>query len=260
MIVAILLAATSPSVAYAEEGQGAAQQGDGAISLATGTTPTVAAPEAKARAWSGEAEAGVITANGNSRSESLRARFKLEYEPGAWKHGLRSDFVRVSEGGETTTEQFTAAGKSERTLTPRSYLFGTARWENDRFAGYGPRISEAAGYGRRFPFSDRLKLALEAGGGGRHTWFSDGTRESEVILRLAADLTWKLGEASEFSENAFSEFGEEDVHSESSTSLKVRVNESFSLKVNVTVKHDTVVPDDRQKIDRITSLTLVYDL
>jgi len=50
------------------------------------------------------------------------------------------------------------------------------------------------------------------------------------------------------------------VHSESSTSLKTKVNTSFSMKVNMTLKHDTVVPAEHYKTDTITSVTLVYDL
>jgi putative salt-induced outer membrane protein len=89
---------------------------------------------------------------------------------------------------------------------------------------------------------------------------SEGTRQNETIARLAGKMMGKFAALSDFTEEAFSEFGEHTVHSESSTSLKTRMNESFSLKLNVTVKHNTVVPQGKDKTDTISSMILVYDL
>ena len=212
------------------------------------------------RHWKGEVEAGVINTTGNSRNQSLRARMKLQLRTGNWRYGLTGDFLQVQEGGTTTTEYFSAMIKADRTLNEANYLFSLARYESDRFAGYRPRVAEAAGYGRRFSFSDRIRIDTEIGVGGRHTWYTDGTRTSEGIVRLAFALRWKVGGSSELSEEVFSEFGEHDVYTESQTSLKTKINARFALKANVTVKHDTVVPDERYKTDTITSLTPVYDL
>ena len=224
------------------------------------TTGSAEPGQQAASLWSGEVEAGFINTAGNSRSESMRARLKLQYEPGTWKHGLTGDFIQVSERDKITTEQFNAALKSDRALSVRSYLFVNGRYDTDRIAGYSPRVTESAGYGRRFPFTDRMVLEAETGAGGRHTWNTDGSKMSEAIVRLAVRYIWKFGSMSEFSESALSEFGESNVHSESQTSLTTRINSKFSLRVNVTVKHDTVVPVDRHKTDMITSMTLVYDL
>jgi putative salt-induced outer membrane protein len=229
------------------------------VSHAT-TTGSAEPGQQAASLWSGEVEAGFINTAGNSRSENMRARLKLQYEPGTWKHGLTGDFIQVSDQDKITTEQFNAALKSDRALSVRSYLFVNGRYDTDRIAGYSPRVTESAGYGRRFPFTDRMVLEAETGAGGRHTWNTDGSKMSEAIVRLAVRYIWKFGSMSEFSESAFLEFGDSNVHSESQTSLTTRINSDFSLRMNVTVKHDTVVPVDRHKTDMITSMTLVYDL
>jgi putative salt-induced outer membrane protein len=244
----------APSLAQASEGSAADREGAAA---ASGKEITASPPS---RSWDGEAEAGVVATNGNTRSDNLRARVKLQYLRGRWQHGLASDYLRFAEGGMTTAEQFNAAVKSDRALTARSYAFIGALYSTDRFAGYSPRISASTGYGRRFPFSASVQIEAEAGAGGRHTVFTDGARENEAILRLAAKLRWQLSMTSEFTEDAFSEIGSRNTHSESQTSLKARINAAFALKLNVTVKHDTVVPQDRYKTDTITSVTLVYDL
>jgi putative salt-induced outer membrane protein len=212
------------------------------------------------RAWKGEVEAGFIGAFGNSRSQSLRGRMKLQYKQGLWSNDLNADLVRMQENGTTTTEQFTVAAQSRRALSERSYWYLGARYETDRIAGYSPRISESTGPGRTWLFGDRLQLSAEAGVGGSQTWTTENTRQNEAILRLAGKMMWKFAATSEFTEDAFSEFGEHNVYSESSTSLKMRMNESFSLKFNVTVKHNTVVPPGKDKTDTISSMTLVYNL
>lgn len=235
----------------------------GFVSLAAAqdsASAPVSSPTMTARPWKGEIEAGLITANGNSKSESHRARLQLSYAAGPWKHGGSAETVRVSERGATTTEQYTASIKTTRSLSTRSYAFGTTRYEADRIAGYSPRVAESVGYGRRFLLSERLLFEAEAGPGGSHTWYTDGTRKSEAILRLALRAAWKIGVTSELSEDAFSELGEKNVHTESQTSFKSRINASFSLKMNVQIKHNTVVLADRHKTDTLTSVTLVYDL
>jgi putative salt-induced outer membrane protein len=261
-VAPFVLCASLRSVAQEAPGPDAAPTAPATVSTAPSSTAAGAEEPGRKpdRPWKGEAEAGIINATGNSRSESVRARIKLQYEPGQWRHALTGDFIRVAEQGITTTEQYNAAWKSDRALSRRSFVYGAARYETDRIAGYSPRVAESAGYGRKFPFSDRLRLEAEAGAGGRHTWATDGTRKSEAIVRIASRFFWGFGAQSEFSEEAFSEFGDENVHSESQTSLKTRINADFSMKANVTVKHDTVVAADRHKTDTITSLTLVYDL
>ncbi len=224
------------------------------------TTPTGTAEQAEVRKWTGEVEAGGVVTSGNSESQSLRARLKLQHEAGSWKEGVAADYVKVSEQGADSAEQFTATLRADRTLTKRSYLYADGRYEANRAAGLSPRVAETAGYGRRFLFSEQVRLETEAGVGGRHTWATDGTRKSEPIGRLAVNFLWQFGAASEFSEKAFSEFGDRNVYSESNTSLKTRIDSSFSLKINLAVKHNTVVPEAQHKTDSITSVTLVYDL
>jgi putative salt-induced outer membrane protein len=251
----------SPAGAEPADRQAPLEAGSDEVASTATTSMTTSQPTATTkRPWRGEAEAGYIRTAGNSRTETARTRMKIVYSHDRWSHGATADYLRTAERGVSTAEQFTGTLRSDRSLTERSYLYVNVRYESDRFAGYRPRLSETTGYGRRIPLGDRGRFEAEAGAGGRQVWATDGSRERGAIMRLAARVLLPFGAASEFSEEAFSEMDGDNVHSESSTSLKTRINADFSLKTNVTAKHDSAVPDGRQKTDTITSITLVYDL
>lgn len=209
--------------------------------------------------WNGEAELGVILTSGNTKTSSVNAKFKLDNERARWRNHFGVEYLRTSDRSVTTAERYVAAAKSDYKLDDVNYIVGTLRYENDRFSGFTYRISESIGYGHRFINTDAVVLEAEAGAGGRHTKFLDGTRDNEEIVRLAAKYAWKFSPTSEFQEAAFSEIGQTNTHSESETSLKLKMNAKLAMKLSVLVKHDTVVPVGKVKTDTLSSVNLVYD-
>ena len=209
--------------------------------------------------WDGEGELGVIVTSGNTKTSSVNAKLKFDNERPRWRNHISAEYLRTSESSVTTAERYVLAGKSDYKLDHRNYLVGTLRYENDRFAGFTYRVSESIGYGHRFIDSKTTVFETEAGAGGRHTKFLDGTRDNEAIVRLAARYDWKFTPTSEFSEAAFTEIGQSNTHSESETSLKLKMNAKLAMKLSVLVKHDTRVPVDKVKTDTLTSVNLVYD-
>lgn len=209
--------------------------------------------------WSGDAELGVIITTGNTSTRNVNAKFKLENERRRWHHTFTADYLRASDSGNLTAQRGVAALKSDYNLSEISYVVGTLRYENDQFSGYAYRVSGTAGYGRRLIKTPTIALDGEAGAGARHSKLDDGSREDDGIVRLAVNFGWKLSPTSEFREDVFTEAGQNNAHSESHTSLKVKVNGNFAMKLGVLVKHDTVVPAGKVKTDTLTSVTLVYD-
>ena len=49
-----------------------------------------------------------IKTAGNTRTESTRARLRVQYEQDQWRHGATGDFVRTAEQGTATAERYTA--------------------------------------------------------------------------------------------------------------------------------------------------------
>ncbi len=250
------------SVALAEEPP--QEQADvyspGGIVLTEGTSTGAAAKAAIMPKWDGEAEAGIVMTGGNTQTESINTKFRIENERKRWRHRLNAEYFKASDKNLTTAERTSAAIKSDYKLGERHYLFAVVRYDSDTFSGYHTQISEVAGYGRRVVLSAGTRLETEAGFGGRHTRYVGGARKRDAITRLAVKFIHAFGAGTEFREEAFMEIGGDNTHTESVTSLKSRINSSFSMKLALSVVHNSRVPQDIKKTDTITSVTLVYDL
>jgi putative salt-induced outer membrane protein len=225
---------------------------------AVATDPPATAPPPSA--WGGEAEAGILATGGNTETESINTKLKIENERRRWRHRLNGLYYRSSDSGTTTAKRTTGTFKSDYQLTDADYLYGVVRYDSDRFSGYDAQTSETAGYGRRIPLGAGRKAELEAGAGGRQTRYVDGTRRSVAILRLAAKYTQVFWQASEFREEVLVESATDNTYTESVTSLKTKVNGNLSMKMAFTWTHNSYVPQDVRQTDTITSVTLVYDI
>ncbi len=234
----------------------------GAI-LALGAAQVSGAEEAETgpeEGWSGEAEVGFVATTGNSETESFNARFALRNEAYPWRHETRLEALRSSDEDETTAERYLFAHKSDYRFGENRYLFGTVRYEDDRFSGYDYRISETFGYGRRVYEEPGVSLDLEAGFGGRHSLPEESDeREDEVILRGAGNLIWQISPSARFTEQLFVESGDRNTFTESVSALKLKINGNLATKLSYTVRHNTDVPEYTENTDTISSVTLVID-
>lgn len=229
---------------------------------ALGFSNCVAAEEAVTETregWSGEAEVGLVATSGNSDTESFSARFALHNEDHPWRHETRLEALRSSDEDETTAERYLFAHQTDYRFDERRYLFGTLRYEDDRFSGYQYRVSETFGYGRRVVDDPKFTLELEAGIGGRHSKPEEGERIDETILRGAANLGWQVSPTARLSENLFVESGDENTFTESITALKLKINGNLATKISYTLRHNSDVPEGTEKTDTITAVTLVLD-
>ena len=75
---------------------------------------------------------------------------------------------------------------------------------------------------------------------------------------MAAKYAWEVSENAAFQQLLSSEIGSESTIYRSDSSIKATINGSLSMKVALTVKYNSVVPVDRDKMDTETSVTLVY--
>lgn len=218
------------------------------------------APSGVPPPWNAEAEVGIIMTGGNTETESTNVKFKVENERLRWRHRLDAEFLKISDAQAVTAEQYAATAKSDLKVDERDYFYLTGRYVDDVFAGYRYQASEAAGYGRRLLVMPQVILELEAGLGGRQTKYVDDTRDDDTILRAALKYVWKLGTQGELSEEAFTEIGGDNTHTESVTAVKNRLNGMLAVKLSFTLKHDSRVKPGTRKTDRTFAATLVFDL
>ena len=226
--------------------------------LFTGLLLSVAHAEepTKTSSWTGEIELGFVKTTGNTKTESTKVAAK---EVEKWRHSGNLEALKSSDNGNTTAERYFISGKTDYKFSKYEYWYATISYDDDRFSGFDYRVSESAGYGRRLIHEPDLTLDGEIGPGARQTKLDNGDTESELLARLAGNLKWKISDNSEFSEDVFTEIGEDATVSKSETALKANINSSLAMKLSYTIKHTSEVPDGVEKTDTETVVTLVYN-
>lgn len=207
---------------------------------------------------SGEGELGYTQTSGNTDTSSLNAKLGFSFEQAHWRNALQLEAVNKSDSEVTTAERYYGAAKSEYTLTPREYVFGTVDYEKDRFSGYAHRTNFGAGYGRRLIVSTPLTLNAEAGAGYRWSVLEPGGDQDEVTLRLSAGLAWLISDSAGFTQELVTVVGEEDTATRALSALTSKLVGQFSLRLSYLLNHHSTVPPGKTKTDTETAVTLVY--
>lgn len=212
----------------------------------------------EASSWEGEAELGIVSTSGNTETQSVNGKVLVKNEREKWHHEASLSALQVEDSVQTTAEKYIATGKSEYKIDDIRYIFGTVKYEDDKFSGYEYRAIEAVGYGHRVIKQEDLNLNLEAGVGARQSKPNNGSSDGEGIVLLAGNLGWKISDTSKLTEELTSEIGDDATISKSITGLKTQVNGALAMKVTYTVQHTSKVPASIEKTDRETAVTLVY--
>lgn len=208
--------------------------------------------------WVGHFAAGYSSNTGNTESSTLNARVLVGYMHGRYRHALNFTGNRTTDATGTIGERTVLAGKSDFRIDDAQYLFLTAQYEQDRFAGFDRRTSEAVGYGRHFIGTERHQIDGELGVGARQVRYVDGTRDNVAIMRLAASWKWQVSDSTEFISQLMLQNGNDNRFTESVTSLKTNLIGSLFSSLSYTVKHNSVVPAGVVRTDTLTTIQLEY--
>ncbi len=209
--------------------------------------------------WDGTVEVGLIATSGNSDTQSFNAKLSLQKDEFPWRHEFRMEALRAADDSGTTAERYTAAGKSDYRLDEFRYVYGTLRYEDDRFSGFDYRVSETLGYGHRVLDRDGIWLDLEIGAGARHSKPIGCERTDEAIARVAENFGWQISPSAELNERVFIETGSDNTYTEAEVGLKLRINGNLATRISYNVRHNSDVPPGTENTDTTTSVTLVYD-
>jgi len=208
--------------------------------------------------WGGEAELGLVTTSGNTETTTANFKSKLENNREQWHHLFTFETLHSSSEENNTAERYLLTAQSDYKINDISYAFGRFSYEDDRFSGFEYRATETLGYGRHIIREKTLKFDVEGGPGVRQSKPEIGSSDSEAILYLSGKLKWDVSETSVFTQNLFSEIGEDVTATKSVTGLKTQINGDLAMKATYTVKQLSEVPVGIDKTDTETAITLVY--
>lgn len=209
--------------------------------------------------WAGSGELGYVATTGNTDTSNLTAKLGLVNERERWRHSLGLEALKSEDDGETSAERYFAAWQSDYKFSEKAYMFGRLSYEDDKFSGYEYRTTETVGYGRHVLNTDTMKLDLEAGPGARQSKLETGNTENEMILRLAGRFAWQISANAKFTQDLSADIGEDTTVGKSVTAVQASIINNLAMKLSFTAKHTTDVPDDVDKTDTETAVTLVYD-
>jgi len=208
--------------------------------------------------WKGEAELGIVSTSGNTETSTINLNTKLENIREQWKHLILFNTLQSSSENISTAERYVLIGKSDYKIDAVSYAFGRVSYEDDRFSGFEYQASETIGYGRNIIQGPALKLDVEGGPGMRQSKTENASSENEGIVYLSGNLKWDISDTSVFTEDLFTEIGEDITITKSVTGLKSQINGDLAMRVTFTAKHTSKVPAPKKKLDTETAVSLVY--
>jgi putative salt-induced outer membrane protein len=226
------------------------------LSLATFAFAAVGAEPTDA--LTGKAELGYLATTGNTETSSLNAKLAMAFELADWRHSLNLAAVKAADSGVTTAERYQAGLKSDYKFNEHDYLFATVNWEQDEFAGFSQRTSEAVGYGRQLLHSDAHHLEVELGAGARQTDLVLGPSLDETIVRASGKYKWTISEGAAFDQSLIVEKGSETTYTESVSAFAARIVGTLGMKLSYTIKNNSKVPVGLINTDTYTAIGIEY--
>lgn len=219
--------------------------------------------EDNTNSWSGEAELGFTRSTGNTDSENLLTRIKINKEYLKWSNELRLEAINSSEDDVRTKESYLMELQANRKFSDLTYAFSNLRHVEDKFGGFRKQSSVSFGMGWNVLREPDHKLKLESGLGYRRSEEQDtdgmpGETLNEPVFVGSAEWVYQLTETTTLSDTFRTEVGSDNTFTENEIAARVKINSSLGLKVSYLVRNNSDVPVDTEKTDTLTSISLDY--
>jgi putative salt-induced outer membrane protein len=222
--------------------------------------------------WTGKGEAGLVVANGNSDTKSGNVKVDLATTAGQWKHAFGAAAIYASADDLTTGQRWEVFEQSDYNFSTKSFWFGAARYEHDRFSGFEYQTIASTGLGRLFFDTERTKFTGTAGVGYKFFETSDtfddtgtvllqqGETGDEVVFRGTLDFSHALTDTTKLLDKLLVESGADNTFVQNDLGIQVKINAVLALAAAYSVRHNTDPPLGFGKTDTLTTLNLVYEI
>ena len=241
--------------------------------------------------WVGTVGAGLVMTGGNTETETGNALFDVTRTIGAWSHNFTTSALWTSDSQRTTAEKYFLSLQSNRDLSERSYLFGYASYDDDRFSSFDYQATAALGYGYQVIDKEAMHLKLEAGPGYRISRsfvyetapvldengnptgavanvinpasglpIKTGVlpKESEVVGRFAETFDWQFSDNAKLIQELNVETGSSNTVTRFIVAVETNVIGAIALRVSYGWKNNTDVAPGLEKTDTETGISLAY--
>ena len=237
------------------------------VAIALSSVQLMAEEEAteKKPEWQGSIQFGYVASSGNTENSNINSKFNLKHDDQDWLHDFNAAYYQSSEADVTSAERYKLTHQADYKLdVENTYWFINGSYEDDRFSGFEYRASLSTGYGSRLYDANDMTFDGEIGAGVRYSEeidSLDGTTftENEALIRIAGKYHWKIADDRSLSSSVSVEEGEEVRISNFDISFTTLIVGGVSMKASYEARHVSEVPVDKEKLDTIVSLNLLYN-
>lgn len=177
-----------------------------------------------------------------------------------WQHTVGFAGNYGNDGDTTTAERWELRGQTQYDFAPRTYAFGAARYEDDRFSQYDYQASLAGGLGCKFIDSEKTKFWVQGGPGYRFAEIrSTGESVDGVIFRGDIGYEHQLTDTTKVVDRFLIETGSDNTYMQNDLGLEVTIVGALGLRVGYQVRHNSDVGPGIEKTDTLTTIGLLYE-
>lgn len=213
--------------------------------------------------WTNTTEAGVVVANGNSRSQSFTVKDENNYTWDDAKNtfNFKGSFLQTKALGVLNAKRWDSALRYERALTQRLSLFLGQGVESDRFAGFMQRYNTDVGPKYVFVKEESFDWSGELGYRYSRERRLDGSQISKNQVRAYTELNrkWNDTASSKFWVEYLPNFSNSrDWLLNSEISASANLTTILAIKTAFLVKFDNMpAPTAGTKTDSLFTTSLV---
>jgi putative salt-induced outer membrane protein YdiY len=213
--------------------------------------------------FSMDGEFGFIATTGNTETTSIKGRLSAHQELTQWSNDFIIEALykkdEISDVEQTTAQKYFLSGQGNYKLeNPDHRIFGFASYEDDRFSSFNYQATLAAGWSQKMWEDDTSKFSYSVGPGYSFAETNQGEDQNGLIVRAALDYQWKISDTANFKQLLSTEIGDDNTKSRSETSVSAQISGGLSLKVSLTLDHNSDVAADIEDLETQTAVTLVY--
>jgi putative salt-induced outer membrane protein len=221
-------------------------------------------------AWTGKGEAGLVISSGNTETEAGNVKLALTREADNWKNTFGLAALYASDEGGATAQRWEASTQADYNFSPKTFWFGAARYEDDRFNGFEYQATVSSGLGRKFVDTDRTRFVGTAGVGYKFfetrdafdengALIQEGASDSEVVFRGTLDVEHRLTDTTKLIDRFIVEAGADNTFYRNDLSVEVKMTEVLALALGYSVRHNSDPPPGFERTDTLTTVNLVYE-
>lgn len=213
--------------------------------------------------WTGKGEAGFAVTSGNSDTSTANAKVAVKKKLDAWENSASLSGLYVRNDGETSARRWEAGAQTRYGFgNERTFWFGGARYERDRFSGFAYQGILNSGIGHKFIDSEATRLSGQLGAGYKFAKPLDALNEknNDAVGTAGLDFWHQLTQWTAVFNKFAAETTSDNNFLQNELGLSVKMSDRLALAVGYAVRHNTDPPPGFKKTDTQSTVNLVYEV